>query len=102
LLDGLGISNVRYLIGDGTLGWPGFAPFDRVLVTAAAPVLPPELFGQLAENGILVAPLGVAENQHLTVVRKKEGVPAVRQVLACRFVRLIGAGGWTDEEGAAE
>ncbi|MEO6810530.1 MAG: protein-L-isoaspartate(D-aspartate) O-methyltransferase [Isosphaeraceae bacterium] len=98
VLDGLGIENVRYRTGDGSLGWPENAPFDRILVTAGAPGLPPALFEQLAEAGRLVAPLGDEDGQQLTVVTKQEGRPVSRQVLACRFVPLIGEGGWAESE----
>ena len=78
------------------MGWPEEAPFDRILITAGAPELPPALFGQLAEGGILVAPLGDDRMQHLTVVRKVEGLPKFRSVLPCHFVKLIGEQGWTE------
>jgi protein-L-isoaspartate(D-aspartate) O-methyltransferase len=96
VLDGLDITNVHYRIGDGSLGWPDEAPFDRILVTAAAPAVPPALFAQLVEGGLLIAPLGPESEQYITTVRKKGGRPVSRQVLPCRFVRLIGAGGWTE------
>ena len=97
LLDGLGLVNVRYRIGDGSLGWPEHAPFDRIVVTAAAPELPPALFDQLAEGGRLVAPLGDESDQYLTTVLKQEGRPLARRGIACRFVPLIGAEGWAEE-----
>ena len=97
ILDGLGLSNLRYRIGDGTLGWPEEAPFDRIIVTAAAPSLPPALFEQLAEGGRIVAPLGDDELQQITVVRKVEGQPMSREVLSCRFVKLIGEEGWSED-----
>jgi protein-L-isoaspartate(D-aspartate) O-methyltransferase len=99
VLDGLGIENVRYLVGDGTLGWPDAAPFDRALITAAAPKLPEPVFDQLAEGGMLVLPLGDEESQRLTVVRKREGRPVFHQGMACRFVPLIGREGWRDPIG---
>ena len=98
LLDGLGRTNIHYRVGDGTLGWPEEAPFDRILVTAGAPGFPATLFEQLAVGGLLVAPLGPDEGQDLTVIRKLEGEPVARTVLSCRFVKLIGAEGW-DERG---
>ena len=94
ILDGLGLTNIRYRIGDGTLGWPDEAPFDRILVTAAAPSLPGTLFEQLAEGGLMVAPIGDDELQQLSVVRKSKGRPAIREVMSCRFVKLIGEEGW--------
>ena len=97
LLDGLGRTNIRYRIGDGTLGWPEEAPFDRILVTAGAPGLPATLFDQLVEGGLLIAPLGPDDGQELTVVRKQAGEPVSRAVLSCRFVKLIGAEGWDED-----
>ncbi len=94
LLDGLGYSHIHYRIGDGTLGWPEHAPFDRIIVTAASPNLPPSLFDQLNEGGVLVAPLGDEEDQNIVTIRKRNGQPLARKVLACRFVRLIGEEGW--------
>jgi protein-L-isoaspartate(D-aspartate) O-methyltransferase len=94
ILDGLDLTNIRYQIGDGSLGWPDEAPFDRILVTAAAPGLPAPLFDQLSEGGIAVAPLGTADEQHITTIRKQDGRAVTRQVLPCRFVKLIGEEGW--------
>jgi protein-L-isoaspartate(D-aspartate) O-methyltransferase len=99
ILDGLGFENVHYRIGDGTLGWPEVAPFDRALITAAAPRVPGPIFAQLAEGGLLVLPLGDEESQRLTVVRKVKGRPVVREGLVCRFVPLIGREGWGEPAG---
>jgi protein-L-isoaspartate(D-aspartate) O-methyltransferase len=98
ILDGLGRTNIHFRIGDGSLGWPEAAPFDRVLVTAGAPVVPAALFAQLAEGGLLVAPIGDEEQQQLTVVRKQKGRRVVREVLPCRFVKLVGRQGWAEDD----
>src|SRR3954447_1500166 len=71
VLHGLGRTNIHYRIGDGSLGWPDAAPFDRILVTAGAPGFPSALFAQLREGGILVAPLGAATDQVLVQYRKR-------------------------------
>ena len=97
VLDGLGLANIRYRIGDGTLGWPEEAPFDRIIVTAAARAMPPSLFEQLSEGGRVVAPIGDDELQQITVVRKVKGKPVSREVLSCRFVKLIGEEGWSED-----
>ncbi|CAN5916952.1 protein-L-isoaspartate(D-aspartate) O-methyltransferase [soil metagenome] len=97
LLDGLGYTNIHYHISDGTLGWPESAPFDRILVTAAAPALPPSLFEQLAEAGRLVAPLGPEHDQHLYLIGKRQGQPTCQALIPCRFVPLIGEEGWTED-----
>jgi len=87
-----GYRKVTFLVGDGTQGWPELAPYDRILVTAAGPEVPPALFEQLAEGGILVAPLGPADSQELQQIRKVGGQPMVRSLGGCRFVPLVGQG----------
>jgi protein-L-isoaspartate(D-aspartate) O-methyltransferase len=87
----LGYRNVTLVVGDGTLGWPAEAPYDRIIVTAAAAKLPEALFAQLRETGILVIPLGGADSQSLVAVRKIDGQPQSTELSGCRFVPLIGA-----------
>jgi protein-L-isoaspartate(D-aspartate) O-methyltransferase len=89
ILKRLGCQNVRLLVGDGSQGDPAHAPFDRILVAAAAPACPPALFEQLAEGGTLVMPLGGAEHQILQAIRKSGGVAAVSALCDCRFVPLV-------------
>ncbi|MGB2886895.1 MAG: protein-L-isoaspartate(D-aspartate) O-methyltransferase [Candidatus Acidiferrales bacterium] len=95
-LSGLGYSNVRIEIGDGTLGWPSSAPYDGILVAAAAPMVPPPLIEQLAEGGRLVIPLGSAEHQELFRVRKQAGRIVQQALFSCRFVPLVGRYAWPD------
>ncbi len=90
----MGFANIQYRWGDGSLGWPEKAPFDRILVTAACPQIPASLEHQLAEGGILVAPVGPPEGQELTVAQKRGGQLQVRKDLPCVFVRLIGQEGY--------
>lgn len=88
LLHGLGMSNVGIRIGDGSRGWPEHAPFDKILVTAAAEQPPPALLEQLKPMGRLVLPVG-SEEQVLTVVDKDSaGRFAARQLIPVRFSRL--------------
>lgn len=87
-----GYRKVTFVVGDGTQGWPEMAPYDRIVVTAAGPEVPPALFEQLAEGGILVAPIGPAESQELEQVRKVGGQPVVRNLGGCRFVPLVSEG----------
>jgi len=90
-LERLGFGNVHIRSGDGFFGWPEEAPFDSVIVTAAAPEIPPALFAQLAEGGRLVIPLGdPATYQRLTVATKRNGKPRIEQVLDVRFVPMTG------------
>jgi protein-L-isoaspartate(D-aspartate) O-methyltransferase len=89
LLDRLGLRNVRVRTGDGALGWPEAAPFDRIVVTAAAPEIPPALLAELAPGGRLVAPVGPAEEQVLRLVQRgDDGITWAQDVLPVRFVPL--------------
>lgn len=97
LLNELGIEHVRVYIGDGTLGRIEDAPFDRIIVTAGAPRIPPSLTAQLStEGGRLVIPIGHVTDQHLVAI-ERQGDHEVREDLGpVRFVPLIGQGGWSD------
>lgn len=86
----LGCSNVRLEIGDGTRGWPEEAPYDRILVTAAADVCPPALLDQLAEGGVLLMPLGGPGDQELVRWEKRGGKLERQSLGGCRFVPLVG------------
>ncbi len=88
-LSELGVRNVHLRVGDGALGWPDAAPFDRILVTAAASQLPTALWEQLAPDGILVAPIGDDSSQILQALRKRDGEPEQRILCSCRFVPLV-------------
>jgi protein-L-isoaspartate(D-aspartate) O-methyltransferase len=93
----LGLRNVRLRHGDGTLGWPEQAPFDRIIITAGAPELPRKLLeSHLAPDGVAVLPIeDKGGEQMLVEVRKdKAGVLQSADVCGCRFVKLIGAEGW--------
>jgi protein-L-isoaspartate(D-aspartate) O-methyltransferase len=81
--------DVDIRVGDGSRGWAEHAPFDRILVTAAAPAAPPALVEQLAPGGRMVIPLGGKEIQQLSVVTKAaDGTLAIREVLPTRFTQL--------------
>jgi protein-L-isoaspartate(D-aspartate) O-methyltransferase len=90
-LAALGYRNLRCVIGDGTLGWPEEAPYDRILVAAAAPSCPPALVEQLADGGVLVIPVGGEEEQELERCVKQSGALTRTRLTSCRFVPLIGA-----------
>jgi len=96
VLERLGIGNVEYEIGDGSLGWPTARTFGRILLTAAAPDFPPPLVAQLAEAGVMVAPVGCGDLQQIVVAEKHQGKLIERQLSDCRFVRLIGEHGFRD------
>jgi protein-L-isoaspartate(D-aspartate) O-methyltransferase len=87
----LGYVNYTLVVGDGTYGWREFAPYDRIIVTAAAQRVPQTLFDQLREGGILVIPIGPSEAQTLQAIRKVDGNPVPRELSGCRFVPLVGS-----------
>lgn len=93
----LGYANVRVHTGDGTLGLPTAAPFDAIVVAAAAPQIPPPLVEQLAEGGRLVIPVGPPDHQELRQVRKSGGETSSRVLHYCRFVPLVGRYGWRND-----
>ena len=93
-LEGLGYRNVWVRAANGTLGWPDQAPFDRILVAAGGPGVPPPLFEQLAEGGRMVIPVGDAANQVLQVIEKVNGTQRVTQDSGCVFVKLVGKYAW--------
>ena len=90
----LGYRNVTIEVGDGSKGFPAHAPFDGIIVSAAAPELPQALFEQLKEGGRLVIPVGPAEAQFLQLVTKEEGKTVLSEQIPCRFVPLIGEQGY--------
>lgn len=92
----LGVRNVTIYIGDGSLGWPEQAPFDRIIVTAAAPEVPALLFDQLVSWGMMVIPVGKPDRQELLVVHRAPWGPEVRSLGGCLFVPLLGEAGWRD------
>ncbi len=94
----LNLRNVHFRNGDGTLGWPEAAPFDRILITAGAPKLPETLLlNQLKDGGIAVLPIGPHDEQMLVQVRRVGDKLESTDVCPCRFVKLIGQEGWEQE-----
>jgi protein-L-isoaspartate(D-aspartate) O-methyltransferase len=97
ILHRLGYTNLTVRSGDGSLGMPEPAPFDAIIVSAAAPQLPPALFDQIREGGRLVVPVGSVDAQLLQVVSKEHGSPVTQLQIGCRFVPLIGEQGYPAE-----
>ena len=93
-LAGLGVRNVRCLPAGEELGAPAYAPYDAIIVTAAAPELPQTLVDQLGERGRIVIPIGSRQAQELTLARRRDGALDRRSLGGCRFVPLIGPGGF--------
>jgi protein-L-isoaspartate(D-aspartate) O-methyltransferase len=93
LLGELGYTNVSYRCADGSRGWPDQAPFDRILVAAAAATIPSPLTRQLEDNGILVIPVGDSRSyQTLFIIRRVGGRFDTRESIGCRFVPLVQKG----------
>ena len=99
-LERMRISNVAILIGDGTIGWSRYAPYDAILVAAGGPEVPQPLLEQLADGGRMLVPVGTREAQRLVLVRKLGGQVMMDEVLDCTFVPLLGRFGWVEERPA--
>jgi len=96
VLGRLGVENVEFRVGDGSCGWPEPRRFERIMVTAAVPDFPPPLLEQLAEGGIIVAPVGSGSAQQLIAAEKHRGKLVETYICGCRFVKLVGRCGFTE------
>ncbi len=90
-----GRRNVSFLLGDGTIGWRQYSPYDAILVSAASPDIPQPLVDQLAVGGKLLIPLGDRDEQMLTMVTRLPDRYERRDIVPVRFVPLVGTHGWT-------
>ncbi|MGI6325657.1 MAG: protein-L-isoaspartate(D-aspartate) O-methyltransferase [Saccharofermentanales bacterium] len=94
-LDRMGFVNIQYKIGDGSLGWPEFEPYDKIMVTAAAAAIPDELIQQLGLGGRMIIPVGPPGMQELLLVKKsRQGQVTSRILEQVVFVELKGRYGW--------
>ncbi|HHU55650.1 MAG TPA: protein-L-isoaspartate(D-aspartate) O-methyltransferase [Acholeplasmataceae bacterium] len=94
-LDNMNFTNIFYKVGDGTKGWKEHAPYDRIMVTAAASAVPDDLVNQLAKGGRMVIPVGTPNLQELKLITKSDdSVINIKSVGYVRFVELIGKYGW--------
>ena len=93
-LDSFGYFNVHLSAGNGSLGWPEHAPYDAMLVSAAAPDVPPPLLEQLAEQGRMVLPIGPQDAQMLNQIERRGGALYRMELSSCVFVPLVGHYGW--------
>jgi protein-L-isoaspartate(D-aspartate) O-methyltransferase len=94
LFDRLRCYNIQSKLDDGTLGWPEYALYDAIMVTAGGPEIPDPLVAQLADPGRMVIPVGDQDEQELQLVTKKDGLVQVELLERVRFVNLIGEYGW--------
>ena len=95
-LERVGYEDVDVRVGDGTLGVPERAPFDGIVVAAAAPSVPDSLYAQLAPGGRIVVPVGTRRDQWLEIVERRPDGPARSRTVPCRFVPLLGSAGFGD------
>ena len=93
-----GVANVSMLLGDGTLGWREFAPYDAILVSAGAPSVPEPLLAQIADGGRMLVPVGTKDEQRLVIYRRANGQLEHKEVAPVRFVPLVGHHGWDKHE----
>ena len=93
----LGYDNIHVKVADGTLGWPEASPFDRIIITAGTPKVPEPLLQQLADQGMLIAPVGDRFSQQIIKVRKIGEKVVEEYHTPCVFVPLIGEYGWKKE-----
>lgn len=99
VLDGLGIQNAALFVGDGSIGWRRFAPYDVIIVSAASPSTPAGLVEQLADGGRMLIPIGTQEAQELILVRRAgDSVSEERVLDRVSFVPLLGLQGWSEDE----
>lgn len=89
-----GVRNVSFLLGDGSVGWRDYAPYDAILVGAAAPDVPRPLFEQLAEGGRMLIPIGGRDEQVLALVTRRGDEMEREELSPVRFVPLLGTHGW--------
>lgn len=94
----LGYANVHVHNGDGSAGFPEAAPYDAILVTAAAPAIPHLFVSQLREGGRIVIPVGDQQDQILIQAKLESGRLNVRELFSCRFVPLLGRYGWSRKD----
>ncbi|MBM4433307.1 MAG: protein-L-isoaspartate(D-aspartate) O-methyltransferase [Chloroflexi bacterium] len=97
ILGSLGYTNIEIHLAEKTLGWERGAPYDAIMVTAAAPSVPPDLMAQLAIGGRMVIPVGSRYMQELCKITKHRDKSEVENLGGCRFVSLIGKGAWEEE-----
>ena len=93
-IESLNIHTVTFIIGDGSIGFGEYAPYNRILITACSPDISPSLFNQLCEGGIMVAPVERNGSQNICVIEKKNGTMFSKEIAPANFVKLIGKNGY--------
>ena len=96
ILEGLNCKNITFIIGDGSIGFKEYAPYDRIIITACSPEIPKPLIDQLKDGGIMVMPLELDGKQNIYVIRKNGGKIEKKILAPANFVKLIGKAGFAD------
>ncbi len=96
LLEKLGYYSIAVKIGDGSIGWNEFAPYQRIIVTAGAPAIPENLLNQLAGGGRMLIPVGEGDQHYLQIIDKVDGDIVVKKENSRNFVPLVGEKGWAE------
>ncbi len=96
-VESLNIHNITFIIGDGTIGFNEYSPYDRILITACSPDIPAPLFKQLNEGGTMVIPVERNGSQSICLIEKKNGVMHSKDIAPANFVKLIGKNGYETE-----
>jgi len=99
-LNAAGYKNIRFKLGDGTVGWEEFAPYDAIIATGAVPKVPNSFLRQLKDRGRLVLPVGDRQVQKLLKICRRGDETIEDELCYCSFLPLIGAEGWPEEERA--
>ena len=97
VLEELGAANVAIRVGDGSIGWTEFEPYDRIIVTAGAPEVPQSLVEQLGDPGIMAVPVGSQGLQQLRIIERSDGEVRTRDSGGCVCVPLVGREGWSEQ-----
>jgi protein-L-isoaspartate(D-aspartate) O-methyltransferase len=92
-----GVNNVSLLLGDGSIGWREYAPYDVILVSAGSPSIPQPLLDQLADGGRMLIPVGDRDEQKLVLAERKNGQVELHDEAPVRFVPLLGSHGWAPD-----
>jgi len=92
VLERLGYTNLKVMVGDGAQGFPEGAPYDAIIVSAAAAEVPPALLAQLGDGGRMIVPVGATDSQQLQLIRMEGGIPQITLHELCRFVPLVSEG----------
>ena len=94
VIESLNLHNIIFIVGDGSIGYGEYAPYDRIMITACSPEIPAPLFAQLAEGGIMVVPVEQNGAQSICVIEKKNGTMVSKNIAPANFVKLIGKNGY--------